>query len=192
VVAFKDIKRSHSWQWVSFTSPVEQFDVEAPAYYVLAFNDNGTVEITANCNNAGGSYTTEGGSLTIEIGPMTPAACRPGSRGIDFVKYLGSAAKYFFKDGNLFIDLLTDVGTVYVQMFDVTLANRVGAPPGLCFHSPTCGVALAMEHNGDLYSCDHFVEPEYLLGNIREKRMVEMIALGKQQKFGSDKLDKLP
>lgn len=85
-----------------------------------------------------------------------------------------------------------DVGTVYVQMFDVTLANRVGAPPGLCVHSPTCGVALALEHNGDLYSCDHFVEPEYLLGNIREKGMVEMISSGKQQKFGSDKLDTLP
>jgi uncharacterized protein len=86
----------------------------------------------------------------------------------------------------------TDVGTVYVQMFDVTLANRVGAPPGLCVHSPTCGTALAMEHNGDLYSCDHFVEPEYLLGNIREKGMVDMIASGRQQKFGTDKLDKLP
>jgi uncharacterized protein len=85
-----------------------------------------------------------------------------------------------------------DVGTIYVQMFDVTLANKVGAPPGLCVHSPTCGVALALEHNGDLYSCDHFVEPEYLLGNIREKGMVEMISSGRQQKFGSDKLNTLP
>ena len=57
-------------------------------------------------------------------------------------------------------------GRVFVQMFDVTLANFVGAPSGLCVHSETCGNALAMEHNGDLYSCDHFVEPRYRLGNI--------------------------
>ena len=52
-----------------------------------------------------------------------------------------------------------DVGEVYVQMFDVALANWVGEPPGLCIHSETCGLALALEHTGDLYSCDHFVEP---------------------------------
>ena len=60
-----------------------------------------------------------------------------------------------------------DVGEVYVQMFDVALANWYGEPAGLCVHSPTCGTALAMEHNGDVYACDHFVEPGYLLGNIR-------------------------
>ena len=52
-----------------------------------------------------------------------------------------------------------DVGEVYVQMFDVALANWVGEPPSLCVHSETCGLALALEHTGDLYSCDHFVEP---------------------------------
>ena len=52
-----------------------------------------------------------------------------------------------------------DVGSVFVQMFDVALANWVGEPPSLCIHSETCGLALALEHNGDLYSCDHFVEP---------------------------------
>ncbi len=51
-------------------------------------------------------------------------------------------------------------------MFDVALANWVGAPPGVCVFSETCGQALALEHSGDLYSCDHFVEPKYLLGNI--------------------------
>ena len=59
-----------------------------------------------------------------------------------------------------------DVGQVYVQMFDTALANWVGAPGALCVHAETCGTALALEHNGDLYSCDHFVEPEHLLGNI--------------------------
>ena len=63
-----------------------------------------------------------------------------------------------------------DVGEVYVQMFDVALANWVGEPPGLCVHSETCGLALALEHTGDLYSCDHFVEPAYKLGNIKRAR----------------------
>jgi uncharacterized protein len=85
-----------------------------------------------------------------------------------------------------------DVGRVYVQMFDVALANWVGAPSGLCVHSRTCGAALAMEHNGDLYSCDHFVEPEYLLGNIRQEHMIELVASDKQIKFGQDKFDALP
>ena len=66
-----------------------------------------------------------------------------------------------------------DVARVYVQMFDVALANWHGEPSGLCVHSKTCGGALAIEHNGDLYSCDHFVTPEYKLGNIKEKHMLE-------------------
>lgn len=85
-----------------------------------------------------------------------------------------------------------DVGTVYVQMFDVALANWVGEPPGLCVHSKTCGLALAIEHNGDLYACDHFVEPAYKLGNILETPMIELVASPQQQKFGQDKFDTLP
>jgi uncharacterized protein len=85
-----------------------------------------------------------------------------------------------------------DVGEVYVQMFDVALANWYGEPPGLCVHSETCGRALALEHNGDLYSCDHFVEPGYRLGNIRERRMLDLVALPRQERFGLDKRDTLP
>jgi uncharacterized protein len=85
-----------------------------------------------------------------------------------------------------------DVGSVYVQMFDVTLANFVGAPPGLCIHSETCGRALALEHNGDLYSCDHFVESRYRLGNIEETHMLELVSSVQQLMFGMDKRDKLP
>ena len=85
-----------------------------------------------------------------------------------------------------------DVGEVYVQMFDVSLGSWVGAPPALCVFSPTCGNAVAMEHNGDLYSCDHFVEPECLLGNILETPMAELVASDKQRQFGQDKLDKIP
>ena len=85
-----------------------------------------------------------------------------------------------------------DVGKVYVQMFDVALANWVGEPPSLCIHSETCGLALALEHTGDLYSCDHFVEPAYKLGNIKETPMLELVASQRQRKFGLDKRDTLP
>jgi uncharacterized protein len=85
-----------------------------------------------------------------------------------------------------------DVGTVFVQMFDVALANWVGAPGAICVFQPTCGLALALEHNGDLYSCDHFVEPDYLLGNIQETPMFELVTSDQQRQFGLDKRDKLP
>jgi serine-type anaerobic sulfatase-maturating enzyme len=70
--------------------------------------------------------------------------------------------------GRFLIDIFEDwvragIGEVYVQMFDVALANWYGQPPGLCVHSQICGLALALEHTGDLYSCDHFVEPGYRL-----------------------------
>ncbi len=84
-----------------------------------------------------------------------------------------------------------DVGKVFVQSFDAALANWVGQP-SLCIFQPTCGNALALEHNGDLYSCDHFVEPAYLLGNIQETHMIELVASEQQRKFGQDKLDSLP
>jgi len=85
-----------------------------------------------------------------------------------------------------------DVGEVFVQMFDVALANWHGEPPGLCVFSETCGLALAMEHNGDLYSCDHYVEPDYLLGNITETSMIDLIASDRQRDFGRAKRDDLP
>lgn len=85
-----------------------------------------------------------------------------------------------------------DVARVYVQMFDVALANWYGEPSGLCVFSETCGGALAMEHNGDLYSCDHFVEPKFKLGNIQQTHMAELVASEQQRKFGLDKRDTLP
>jgi uncharacterized protein len=85
-----------------------------------------------------------------------------------------------------------DVGAVYVQMFDVALANWVGEQPSLCVHSETCGLALALEHTGDLYSCDHFVEPKHKLGNIHMTHMLELVESPQQQRFGLDKRDTLP
>ena len=85
-----------------------------------------------------------------------------------------------------------DVGTVYVQMFDAALASWVGAPAAMCIFGETCGNALALEHNGDLYSCDHFVDPPYLLGNILHTQMVELVASPQQRAFGEAKRDTLP
>lgn len=85
-----------------------------------------------------------------------------------------------------------DVGDVFVQMFDVALAQWVGAPPSLCVHAETCGTALALEHTGDLYSCDHFVDPPHLLGNIHESRMLDLVSSPQQQAFGQAKRDLLP
>ena len=83
-----------------------------------------------------------------------------------------------------------DVGKVYVQLFDVTLEAYFGQHK-LCIHAPTCGYGPAIEYNGDLYSCDHFVEPRYKLGNIHETHMLELVASPTQRKFGQDKRDTL-
>jgi uncharacterized protein len=85
-----------------------------------------------------------------------------------------------------------DVGRVFVQMFDSTLASFAGVEGSLCVHSETCGTAVALEHNGDLYSCDHFVEPGHLLGNIGERHMLDLVASPQQQAFGKVKRDSLP
>ena len=86
----------------------------------------------------------------------------------------------------------TDVGKIYVQHFDSALANWVGVPGAVCIFTETCGTALALEHNGDLYSCDHFVEPKYKLGNIRETHLIQLLASPQQIKFGQDKKNTLP
>lgn len=80
-----------------------------------------------------------------------------------------------------------DVGRLFVQLFDATLANWIGRQPGVCTMAETCGTALVMEQNGDIYSCDHFVAPSYYLGNIRHHTLVEMAFGTKQQDFGLQK-----
>lgn len=85
-----------------------------------------------------------------------------------------------------------DVGSRFVQLFDVTLANWCGVPPSLCAFAEVCGDGLVVEHNGDVYSCDHFVYPEYRLGNIKDSDLVTMYRSSEQQAFGRDKRDALP
>ncbi|HON35541.1 MAG TPA: anaerobic sulfatase maturase [Methanothrix sp.] len=85
-----------------------------------------------------------------------------------------------------------DVGKIFVQIFDASLAAWMGAFQSVCIFSPTCGTALAMEHNGDLYSCDHFVDRDHLLGNIERVSMEKLASSEKQRRFGQDKLNSLP
>ncbi len=85
-----------------------------------------------------------------------------------------------------------DVGSVFVQLFDVALGVWLGQHASLCVFDETCGTALALEHTGDLYSCDHFVEPDYFLGNIQQENMLDMVASPQQAKFGAAKRDALP
>lgn len=86
----------------------------------------------------------------------------------------------------------TDVGTYYIQLFDATLANWAGVEPGVCTMAPQCGHAGVMEYNGDVYSCDHFVFPDYKLGNIRDSSFIEMMGSDRQLRFGASKRDSLP
>ena len=85
-----------------------------------------------------------------------------------------------------------DVSMFFINIFDATLANWVGVAPGLCTMAKHCGHAGVMEHNGDVYSCDHFVFPEYKLGNIHKQSLVEMMYSERQRRFGRAKADSLP
>ncbi len=88
--------------------------------------------------------------------------------------------------------LINDVGRTFVQIFDVTLGNWAGAGGGLCVFSETCGSALAMEHNGDVYSCDHYVYPQFKLGNVLNQTLREMVDSEFQAGLGQAKRDSLP
>ncbi len=85
-----------------------------------------------------------------------------------------------------------DIGKIYIQHFDMMLGLACGYPSSLCVHSPTCGRATAVEHNGDVYACDHFVTPEHKLGNVTQSTYTDMVDSQKQRKFGNDKSGTLP
>src|SRR5258708_1401704 len=130
--------------------------------------------------SAGWGERASAGPLYVQAGGLVPAGWGP-------------AAGY----GGFLIDVFEDwvrrdIGEVYVQMFDVALANWYSEPPGLCVHSETCGLALALEHTGDVYSCDHYVEPGYRLRNISSDRPIDLVVLPRQQEFGLAKRDSLP
>ena len=86
----------------------------------------------------------------------------------------------------------TDIGDVFVQLFDMTLGVTAGYPASLCVHARTCGRAVALEHNGDVYSCDHFVDKPHYLGKLTQKPLAELVDGKFQRQFGEDKFTTLP
>jgi uncharacterized protein len=110
----------------------------------------------------------------------------PGGRSVNAAAY-GRFLTTIFDEW-----VRNDVGRVFVQDFEVALRAWMGFAPGLCIHSETCGDALVLEHTGDVYSCDHFVEPEYLVGNIRETPLLQIVNSPPQIAFGLAKRDTLP
>ena len=88
--------------------------------------------------------------------------------------------------------VINDVGERFVQLFDITLAQWYGVQPGLCAFCPTCGDGLVVEHNGDVYMCDHFVYPEYRLGNISTEHLADMQRKPELFRFGIEKRNSLP
>ena len=111
--AAAEMLTASTWQWVRLTDPMQQFDVDDPENYTLTFQPDETLQIKADCNQVIASYSaSDDGALSIQPGPATMAACPPGSRGEEFVQKLGFAARYFFQDGNLFIDMMADGGTL--------------------------------------------------------------------------------
>ncbi len=85
-----------------------------------------------------------------------------------------------------------DVGQVFIQLFDATLANHLGAPPPVCDYADNCGGAGLLEHTGDVYACDHFVSPAFWRGNILEQSLQDMLASDAQRAFGRAKSQALP
>lgn len=114
-----------------------------------------------------------------EVSSVTPWSVQPG----DYGNFLTAIFDEWVRH---------DVGKVFVQLFDVQLGIWMGHPSSLCIFSETCGKALALEHNGDLYSCDHYVYPEHRLGNLFKESLGDMVRSEQQVKFGTDKRDSLP
>jgi uncharacterized protein len=112
-------------------------------------------------------------------GEMAPCSVRPDQFGKFLIGVFDEWVRH-------------DVGAVYVQQFDTALACWYGEPHGICVFSPTCGHAMVIEHNGDIYSCDHFVNPDHLLGNIMITPLAELVTSERQLQFGRDKCETLP
>jgi uncharacterized protein len=128
-----------------------------------------------------------------EQGLALPPQPGEGSAVRPVTSWSVKAAEY----GNFLVQIFQewvrhDVGRVFVQLFDVALGNWMGLGSSLCIFAEKCGAALALEHNGDVYSCDHYVYPQYKLGNILNKTLGEMANSSGQRQFGNEKFDTLP
>ncbi|MEW6305187.1 MAG: sulfatase-like hydrolase/transferase [Verrucomicrobiota bacterium] len=121
------------------------------------------------------------------LGPLREATGSPVTEWSVESKQYGEFLIQVFEDW-----VVRDVGEVYVQLFDVALANWMGLGSAMCVFAERCGAALALEHNGDVFSCDHYVYPNFKLGNLMNQSLGDMVNSPAQRKFGNDKADTLP
>jgi len=151
---------TNPWLWQSFTDPVQQFEVDNPENYTISFNADGSVNVKADCNNATGTYTADdNGSLSIELGPMTLAACPPESRSDEFVQKLGFVSNFFFENGVLYLDTMADGGTFQLASASEHMPSAT-ATFGEAWESVACdtlGVAAEIAPTAD---CGYVTVPE--------------------------------
>jgi len=128
------------------------------------------------------------GSAFLQFIPLV----EPGPAGGASARSVGGAAWGRFLNSVFHLWRQADVGRVFVQHFDQRLGQALGHPATLCVHAETCGRGLALEHNGDLYSCDHFVTPAHRLGNVHDRALATMVDSSSQAVFGDAKRETLP
>lgn len=127
------------------------------------------------------------------VNPLNNKVVSPGSINSQLAPYSVNPMEY----GKFMCDIFDvwikkDVGNYFVNLFDSTLANWCGINPGTCVYSETCGANAVVEHNGDIFPCDHFVYEKYKLGNINDNTLEEMVSSVKMKEFGIDKRNTLP
>lgn len=137
------------------------------------------IPLVERAAEAGSKLSFAGPPETCTTTSATPFSVEPVAYG----RFLCDVFDYWVR---------RDIGTVFVQIFDVMLGIWSGLQSSLCVFRPTCGDALALEHNGDVYSCDHYVYPQYRLGNLMQTGLAELVKGPQQRRFGQDKLDTLP
>lgn len=177
-----ELLKKHEVEWNAM-STINRFNVDYPLDFYHFFKEidcrylQFTPIVERTCSHTDGRTLAHIGDPTGL--PLTPYSVQPENWGT----FLNT----------LFDDWIQhDVGERFIQLFEATLAAWVGVPPGICSLAPTCGHAAVMEANGDVYSCDHFVFPEYHLGNIHQNTLVEMLYGKTQTDFGRRKQNGLP
>ena len=174
--------QKHHVEWNAMAT-VNYLNVDHPADFYRFFKDIGCqylqfTPVVERVSQRDGSFVTPTSDVTKE-----PSLCDTSVTPEQWGRFLCGVYDEWVKE---------DIGQIFVQLFDATLANWAGEPPSICSMSPYCGRAAAMEANGDVYSCDHFVFPEYRLGNIRQQSLTEMLYGERQQQFGRSKSTTLP
>ncbi len=170
-------------------------EVETDFIQFIPIIERATPELLPIANLGWGDYGKESVGDDPRVRPIARSSKRPlyVTQGSLVTERSVKAAQWGSFLNAIFDEWVhNDVGKVFVQLFDSSLGSWVGQGASLCIHRETCGDALALEHNCDLYSCDHFVEPDYFLGNIKEEHMLTLVASEQQRKFGNDKRDTLP